>query len=48
MESGLVLEKDKVIGETIELKGERFVTARYAMGAVMAYWISGCGSDWAL
>jgi hypothetical protein len=44
MERGLTLIKAKDSDESIENKGEKNITARYAMGAVCGYWKLNIGS----
>lgn len=47
MEGGLMLEQTDDTEEN-DLKGEKHLTARYAMGAVIGYWRLNTGSAWAL
>ena len=47
MESGLMLEKG-LDNEEKTVRGEKHLTARYAMGAVIGYWRLNIGSAWAL
>jgi hypothetical protein len=53
MEQGLAAAMDPnmnsaTISEENKIKGEQNMGARSSMAAVIAYWKSNCGSDWAL
>jgi len=36
------------VSDEMKIKGESSMTARNSMAAVIGYWKSNCGSDWAL
>lgn len=46
MEMGLALHRDEANKE--QMQGEENLTARYAMGAVIGYWMMNCGTATAL
>ena len=53
MEQGMAVAMDPTINtatveEDKKIKGENNLVARNAMAAVIGYWKSNCGSDWAL
>jgi hypothetical protein len=53
MEQGLAAAMDpnvdsKTVAPEMKIKGEESMTARNSMAAVIGYWKSNCGSDWAL
>ena len=53
MEQGLAAALDptkntEYANDEMKIKGESSMTARNSMAAVIGYWKSNCGSDWAL